>query len=152
MSQLPDRVEEDGTVSAREQCRLLGIARSGLHPVHGSRRLTCLLEREGMTVHRKRLMRLLQGMGIEAIDPKARVSMDGRGRWMDNRMVERLWRSVKYEDVFLRDDANGLELGCGLGRWFREYGERRPHHAPGNTRPAELHRDPASHRDDGGER
>ena len=82
----------------------------------------------------------------------ARVSMDGRGRWMDNRMIERLWRSVKYEDVYLRDYADGLELGRGLGRWFREYGERRPHQALGNACPAEVYRDPSLHRGEGGER
>jgi putative transposase len=265
-------------MSVRNQCELLGISRSGLyhqcqpetpenlkimrrldelhlsHPVYGSRRLTWLLERDGLRVNRKRVMRLLQIMGIEAIYPKARtseigsghriypyllkgleisgpdqvwcadityiplqtgfmylvavmdwwsrhvlaweisntmdtefcvraweralaagnrvpdisntdqgaqftsdvfldavettgtqVSMDGRGRWMDNRMIERLWRSVKYEDIYLRDYADGRELGRGLSRWFKEYGELRPHQSLGNACPAELYRDAAAH-------
>jgi len=265
-------------MSVRSQCELLGIARSGLYhecqpetpenlkimsrldkmhikrPVYGSRRLMLLLEREGFVVNRKRVMRLLQIMGIEAIYPKARtsepaaghriypyllkgleingpdqvwctdityiplqtgfmylvavmdwwsrhvlaweisntmdsefcvraweralaagnrvpdisnsdqgaqftsdvfleavesagtsVSMDGRGRWMDNRMIERLWRSVKYEDIYLRDYADGRELGRGLSRWFKEYGELRPHQSLGNACPADVYRDPAAH-------
>ncbi len=189
-----DLVDEAGRMSVRRQCELLGIARSGLchecrpetpanlkimrrldemhqeRPVCGSRHLTCLLEREGDLVDRKRVMRLLRTMGIEAIYAKARtsepgtghqiypylpkglenngpdlvwcadrvpdisdsdqgaqftsevfleavesagtsVSMDGRGHRTDHRMIERLWRSVKYEDVYLRDYADGRELG-----------------------------------------
>ena len=49
---------------------------------------------------------------IEAVESAgAAVSMDGRGRWIDNRFIERLWRSVKYEDVYLRDYLDGLDLG-----------------------------------------
>jgi putative transposase len=44
------------------------------------------------------------------------VSMDSRGRWMDNRFIERLWRSVKYEEIYLNDYLDGLEAGRGLGR------------------------------------
>ncbi|MBL9136291.1 MAG: IS3 family transposase, partial [Verrucomicrobiales bacterium] len=58
---------------------------------------------------------------IEAVESVGtEVSMDGRGRWMDNRFIERLWRSVKYEDVYLQDYLDGLELGRGLARWFKE--------------------------------
>ena len=56
---------------------------------------------------------------LEAVESAgALVSMDGRGRWMDNRMIERLWWSVKYEDIYLRDYADGRELGRGLSRSF----------------------------------
>ena len=46
------------------------------------------------------------------------VSMDGRGRWMDNRFIERLWRSVKQEDIYPQDYASGLDAHRGLARWF----------------------------------
>ncbi len=271
-------VDGGETMSLREQCELLGISRSGyyyesrpesagnlaimrrldeLHvanPVFGSRRLTILLEREGLLVNRKRVMRLLQVMGIEAIYAKARtsdpgaghriypyllkgleisgpdqvwcsdityvplqtgfmylvavmdwwsryvlaweisntldsdfciraweralgagrrapdisntdqgsqftseayieavesvgvsVSMDGRGRWMDNRMIERLWRSVKYEDIYLQDYLDGLELGRGLSRWFVDYNQTRPHQSLGYATPGEVYGDPGAH-------
>jgi len=73
------------------------------------------------------------------------VSMDGRGRWIDNRMIERFWRNVKYKGICLRDYADGRELGRGLSRWFREYGELRPHQSLGNACPAEVYSDPAAH-------
>lgn len=54
---------------------------------------------------------------IEAVESTgAQVSMDGRGRWIDNRFIERLWRSVKYEDVYIHDYLDGLELGRA-GAW-----------------------------------
>jgi putative transposase len=270
--ELIDATEE---LSIRDQCELLGIARSTLyyegrpetaenlalmrrldelhlkHPTFGSRRLAALLEAEGAAVNRKRVMRLLQTMGIEAIHPRGHtsqpgeghriypyllkgleingpnqvwcsdityiplqegfmylvavmdwwsryvlaweisntmdsdfciraweralsvssrapeiantdqgaqftseayieavetvgtdVSMDGRGRWMDNRFIERLWRSVKYEDVYLNDYLDGLELGRGLGRWFKEYNLLRPHQALDYATPGEWYLDP----------
>ena len=278
MSERRDLVEPAGRLSVRQQCELLGLARSSLyyearpetpanlalmrrldelhlrHPVFGSRRLGWLLGQEGQVVNRKRVMRLLQQMGIQAIYPRGRssqpgaghriypyllkgliisapnqvwcsdityvplaqgflylvavmdwwsryvlawevsntldsdfciraweralerapqapriantdqgaqftseayleavessgvqVSMDGRGRWMDNRFIERLWRSVKYEDIYLRDYADGLELGRGLSRWFQDYNEARPHQALGNVTPGAMYRDPAAY-------
>lgn len=278
MSELRVLVDSGEALSLREQCALLGIARSGYyyecrpespenlalmrqldelhlaHPVYGSRRLGALLARAGQVVNRKRVARLLQVMGIQAIYPRtktsapgaghriypyllkglaingpdqvwcsdityvplqtgfmylvavmdwwsryvlawelsntldsdfciraweralgagrrapdiantdqgaqftsaayleavesvgASVSMDGRGRWMDNRMIERLWRSVKYEDIYLRDYLDGLELGRGLTRWFGEYNESRPHQALAYASPADVYRDPAAH-------
>ena len=55
--------------------------------------------------------------------------MDGRGRCLDNVFVERLWRSVKYEDIYLRDYEDGLELEDGLFKWFADYNDERPHQA-----------------------
>ncbi len=52
---------------------------------------------------------------------EARVSMDGRGRWMDNVFIERLWRSLKYECVYLHAFEAGSELRTGLGRWIGYY-------------------------------
>jgi putative transposase len=264
--------------SIRHQCEILGITRSGFyyepcseteenlllmrrldelhleHPVYGSRRLVVLLGREGQRVNRKRVCRLLQVMGIEAIYPRrwtsqpgighriypyllegleisgpdqvwcsdityvpmqkgfmylvavmdwwsrfvlawalsntlepefcvraweqalttgnrpprisntdqgaqftsesfleavesagVDVSMDGRGRWVDNRFIERLWRSVKYEDIYLQDYLDGLEAGRGLSRYFSHYNTERPHQALGNATPADLYRDPAAY-------
>jgi putative transposase len=278
VNQLHELVDGEDEMSVRDQCELLGISRSGYYyescpespenliimrrldemhlenPVYGSRRLGKMLEREGLVVNRKRVSRLLQLMGIEAIYPKRRtsdpgaghriysyllkgmdingpdqvwcsdityvplqtgfmylvavmdwwsryvlaweisntldsdfciraweralgigrrvpdisntdqgsqftseayleavesvgvsVSMDGRGRWMDNRMIERLWRSVKYEDIYLRDYLDGLELGRGLTRWFSEYNNTRPHQALDYACPCDVYRDPEAH-------
>ena len=264
-------------LSVRRQCELVGISRSGFYyeprpegpenlvlmrrldelhlarPVYGSRRLTALLQREGQTVNRKRVARLLRLMGVAAIYPKRSlsqpgeghriypyllegleisgpdqvwcsdityvpmahgflylvafmdwwsryvvawelsnslesefcvrawntaltggraplisntdqgsqftceafleaveaagvdVSMDGRGRWLDNRFIERLWRSVKQEDIYLQDYADGLAAQRGLARWFAEYNTERPHQALGYATPAERYHAPESH-------
>ena len=68
-----------------------------------------------------------------------RVSMDGRGRALDNIFVERLWRSVKYEDVYLRDYQTVPELDAGLGSYFRFYNQERPHQSLDYRTPAEVH-------------
>ena len=57
------------------------------------------------------------------------ISMDGQGRWVDNVFVQRLWRSVKYEDVYLRAYDTPEELRAGLTRYFQFYNERRRHSA-----------------------
>jgi len=264
-------------LSIRRQCELVGISRSAFyyepvaeteanlglmrrldelhleHPVYGSRRLTNLLQREGREINRKRVVRLLQRMGVEAVYPKRSlsqpaeghriypyllkgleisgpdqvwcsdityvpmaygfmylvavmdwwsryvlgwelsnsldsefcirawtaalaagrqplisntdqgcqftseayleavesvgvdVSMDGRGRWIDNRFIERLWRSVKQEDIYLQDYSDGLTAQRGLARWFEEYNTRRPHQALGYATPGELYHCPESH-------
>ena len=56
-----------------------------------------------------------------------RISMDGRGRWMDNVFIERLWRSLKYECVYLQAFETGSELRAGLSIWISYYNARRPH-------------------------
>ena len=264
-------------LSLRRQCELLGISRSGYyyepvaesaenlalmrrldelhmaHPVYGSRRLRVLLQREGCAINRKRVVRLLQVMGVEALYPKRSlsrpaeghriypyllkgleisgpnqvwcsdityvpmaygfmylvavmdwwsryvlawelsnsldsefcirawtaalqsgsaplisntdqgcqftseayleavesvgvdVSMDGRGRWIDNRFIERLWRSVKQEDIYLQDYADGLTAQRGLARWFEDYNTQRPHQALGYATPGELYHAPESY-------
>lgn len=55
--------------------------------------------------------------------------MDGKGRWLDNVFVERLWRSVKYEDIYLRAYETPVALRAGLTRYFDFYNTRRRHHA-----------------------
>jgi len=64
-----------------------------------------------------------------------KISMDGRGRWMDNVFIERLWRSVKYEDIYLREYATIPALIAGLKCWFERYNAWRPHEALGNLTP-----------------
>lgn len=69
-----------------------------------------------------------------------RVSMDGRGRCLDNVFVERLWRTVKYEDVFLRGYESVPELAKGLKAYFNFYNEVRLHQSLGYKTPAEVYR------------
>ena len=79
-----------------------------------------------------RFVEVVQGAG-------ARVSMDGRGRWMDNVFIERLWRSLKYECVYLHAFESGSELRAGLGRWIGYYNTARPHSALGGRTPDEAY-------------
>lgn len=67
------------------------------------------------------------------------ISMDGRGRYLDNIFTERLWRSVKYEDVFLNSYQNLEAARTGLERYFRFYNHERPHQAIDNQTPAQLY-------------
>lgn len=69
-----------------------------------------------------------------------RISMDGRGRWMDNVFIERLWRSVKYEDIYLREYGTIPELLIGLKRWFDRYNGWRPHETLGNLTPDQVYK------------
>ena len=69
----------------------------------------------------------------------AKISMDGRGRALDNVFVERLWRSVKYEEVYLNDYRTVIEATEGLRRYFRFYNEERLHQALGYRPPAEAY-------------
>jgi putative transposase len=69
-----------------------------------------------------------------------RISMDGRGRWLDNVFIERLWRSLKYEDIYLKGYADGRDAKAGIGAWFAFYNARRPHQALGNRTPMQVWR------------
>jgi putative transposase len=241
--------ETDANLALMRRLDQLHLSR----PAYGSRRLTELLRREGVAINRKRVVRLLQTMGIEAVYPKrwlsqpgeghriypyllegleitgpdqvwcsdltyvplaegflflvatmdwwsryvvgwelansrdsqlciraweqglARgrvplisntdqgseftseayvdavesagvdVSMDGRRRWIDNRFIERLWRSAKQEDIYPQDYADGLTAHRGLSRWFEDYNLARPHQALGYATPAEFYHSPESH-------
>jgi putative transposase len=68
------------------------------------------------------------------------ISMDGRGRWMDNVFIERLWRSLKYEDVYLKGYANGHEARRGIAEWIAFYNHRRPHQALADRTPMAVWR------------
>ena len=54
-----------------------------------------------------------------------KISMDGRGRWMDNVFIERLWRSLKHEDIYLKGYADGREAKAGIANWIAFYNDRR---------------------------
>ncbi len=271
-------IEKCEQPSIREQCELLDISRASYyytpcpeteenlalmrrldelhlqHPVYGSRRLTVLLARAGYAVNRKRVVRLLRVMGLEALYPRrslsqpgaghviypyllkdravtgpdqvwcaditylpmaygfmylvavmdwwsryvlawglsntleadfciraweqalgrgrrtpliantdqgsqftspgyidavesagVEVSMDGRGRWLDNRFIERLWWSAKYEDIYRQDYGDGLAAGRGLEQWFTHYNTQRPHQSLENATPAQWYFSPEEH-------
>ena len=85
-------------------------------------------------------------------DAGIRISMDGRGRWMDNllrayaafghvpfEVIERLWRSLKYECVYLHAFETGAELRAGLARWIGYYNTRRPHSTLAGRTPNEAY-------------
>src|SRR5207249_9451700 len=72
-------------------------------------------------------------------DVGIRVSMDGRGRWMDNVFIERLWRSLKYECVFLNAFETGSEARQGIGHWIGYYNADRPHSALAGRTPDETY-------------
>ena len=75
---------------------------------------------------------LLEGAGT-------RISMDSRGRALDNVFVERLWRTVKYEHIYLMDYAHVPDLETGLRGYFQFYNRERPHQSLGYRTPAEVH-------------
>ena len=74
---------------------------------------------------------VLQEQGVK-------ISMDGKGRYTDNIFVERLWRTVKYEEVYLKAYANASEARRELGAYLRFYNDQRPHQALGYRTPAEV--------------
>jgi putative transposase len=75
---------------------------------------------------------VLKGAGVK-------ISMDGKGRWMDNVFIERLWRSLKYECVYLQAFETGSEARVGIGRWIDYYNTSRPHSAFDGRTPEEVY-------------
>lgn len=74
------------------------------------------------------------------LEAGVRISMDGKGRALDNIFVERLWRSVKYEEVYLKDYGSPREARASLARYLTHYNEVRPHQALGYRTPADIYR------------
>lgn len=74
----------------------------------------------------------LKSQGIE-------ISMDGKGRWLDNVFIERLWWSLKYEDVYLRSYATPRDVAHGVSAWFKLYNQQRPHSSLGGVTPDEAY-------------
>jgi putative transposase len=70
-----------------------------------------------------------------------RISMDGRGRWMDNVFIERVWRSLKHEDIYLKGYVDGREARAGIGAWIAFYNGGRPHQALGYRTPRAVWRE-----------
>jgi putative transposase len=78
---------------------------------------------------------------IAAVESQgSRVSMDGRGRWMDNVFIERLWRSLKCERIYLSSYGNLYELEAAIAQWMNDYNHHRIHQALGYTTPWENYR------------
>jgi len=77
-------------------------------------------------------IQLLEQAGVQ-------ISMDGKGRALDNIFIERLWRTVKYEDVYLRDYRSPRDVRIGLNAYLKHYNEQRPHSALGYRTPAEVY-------------
>lgn len=84
-------------------------------------------------------LKVLQDSGIQ-------ISMDGRGRFFDNIMVERLWRSVKYEEVYLKDYQDGWEAADGLETYFEFYNFERLHQSLEYQTPMEIYRSGAKNK------
>jgi putative transposase len=72
-------------------------------------------------------------------DADVKISMDGKGRWIDNRMIERLWRSLKYECIYLNAFETGSETRAGIGKWMTYYNAERPHSTHGILTPDEAY-------------
>ena len=73
------------------------------------------------------------------LDAKVKISTDGRGRALDNVYVERLWRSVKYEEIYLKGYETAGDLRRGLRKYFLHYNHSRPHQSLGYLTPAEIY-------------
>lgn len=73
------------------------------------------------------------------LERNIRISMDGKGRYLDNIFIERLWRRVKYEHIYLHAHEDGNALWAGLNDYFKLYNYRKPHQALGYATPAEVH-------------
>lgn len=72
-------------------------------------------------------------------DAGVKISMDSKGRWMDNIMIERLWRSLKYECIYLHAFETGSEARKGIDKWIRRYNEERPHSSLDDRTPHEAY-------------
>src|SRR3954462_3706962 len=75
----------------------------------------------------------------ELVTRQIAISMDGRGRCMDNIFVERLWRSLKYEEVYLKDYTTVTEARAGIDCYFRFYNQERLHQSLGYRTPAAIY-------------
>ncbi len=72
-------------------------------------------------------------------DARIKISMDGKGAWRDNRMIERLWRSLKYECVYLHAFETGSEMRAGISKWLTYYNSERPPSTHGILPPDEAY-------------
>ena len=107
------------------------LLRRCLEGVAGARSAGGLQHRPGQSIHQPGIHSGTQEHGVK-------ISMDGKGRYNDNIFVERLWRTVKYEEVYLKAYANASEARRELGAYLRFYNDQRPHQALGYRTPAEV--------------
>ena len=89
---------------------------------------------QGSQFSSREFTQVLQDRGVK-------ISMDGKGRYQGNIFVERLWRPVRYEEVYLKTYADAREARMALGDYFRFYNDLRPHQALGYRTPAEVFRE-----------
>jgi putative transposase len=106
--------------------------------------MTAWLRTKGEAVNHKRVARLMRQIGIEAIysyleNRGIRISQDGKRRAFDNIFIERLWRRVKYEEVYLKDYSTVAVAIKALGNYFESYNHQRLHQALGYQVPAAVH-------------
>ena len=124
-------------------------------PFYGIRKLTEWLQNMDYTVNHKRVRRLMKLMGWKTLYREAntseayisllkgheiQISMDGKGRALDNIYIERLWRSVKYENIYLNVYEDGLSLYQGLKQYFEFYNNERLHESLDYRAPKVLYR------------
>lgn len=125
-------------LSITRQCELVSISRSSDYgpaqgePAENLDRPGIFNTDQGSQFTSPRFTGLLTAAGI-------RVSMDGRGRWMDNVFIERLWRSMKHECVHLHAFETGSEARTGIGRWIEYHNTERPHSALADRTPDEAY-------------
>ena len=120
-------IEPDGPLSLSRQS-VLGVSRSSLY-----------YRPKGESAENLALMRRID----ELHEAGVAFSMDGRGRFLDNIFIERLWRSLKYEAVYLHELRDGLDAERIIGSWIDFYNEARPHSALGGSTPGETYRNGA---------
>lgn len=101
---------------------------------------------QALTQGRPEIFNTDQGVQFTATDftdileqAHIQISMDGRGRALDNIFIERFWRSLKYEDIYIRDYATVIDLLAGLERYFTFYNLERPHQSLDYCTPTEVH-------------
>jgi len=78
-------------------------------------------------------------LGLVLKSNDVRISMDSKGRWVDNVMIERLWRSVKYEEVYLKAYGNMAAARSSLKSYFRFYNDERRHHSLDDRTPDDIY-------------
>jgi len=120
---VPDQIDPNGAFLCSSQYLVMVLRRPIESTQFTSPRFTGVLEKAGV-----------------------RISMDGRGRWMDNVFIERLWRSLKYECVYLRAFETGSELRAGLTWWIGYYNSRRPHSTLAGRSPDDAYWAPETER------
>ena len=115
------------------------------HPFRGSRRMRDYLEEQGEPACRDRVRRLMQRLGLQAIYPKKRLSLDNKVHekypyLLRGLVIDRLWRSVKYEEVYLKEYASVRDCRTALSVYFEFYNHARRHQALGRRTPWDVYR------------